>query len=328
MLKQFHHRVRAWPTPVAGLALGIASLGACLENALPFPGAAQNTGALIAAVLLTVLAVRFVLHPDTLVQDIRHPVAGSIVPTFAMGVMVVSKALGRFLPGAGEALWLFAVVVHLVSLAFFLYYRAKAWQLHEMVPSWFVPPVGIVVADVTCPGAAWTEPALILLAIGMISYLVMLPVMIYRFLFHREIPDGAKPTIAIMAAPASLSLAGYLTVVKSPSLPICLALLGLALAMTLVTYLAFFRLMRLPFSPGYAAFTFPMAIGAIALYKTADMTARFPDLSSYTRLLGTLALAELIVATLVIGYVCLRFLHYYLFPRRIRTQRSNAGPVQ
>ncbi|MCW1889915.1 hypothetical protein OK016_13235 [Vibrio chagasii] len=33
--------------------------------------------------------------------------------------------------------------------------------------------------------------------------------------------------------------------------------------------MAFFKLLRLPFSPGYAAFTFPIVIGATALFKIA-----------------------------------------------------------
>lgn len=62
MLRHLHHKVRGLPTPVAGLALGIASLGWCLENALPLHGIGHNTGALIAAVLLSAIAVHFTLH--------------------------------------------------------------------------------------------------------------------------------------------------------------------------------------------------------------------------------------------------------------------------
>lgn len=316
MSNLIYHKIRGVPTPVAGLALGIASIGWCLENVLPLQGAGQIMGAVIAALLLAMMSARFVLHPDTLKTDLKHPVLGSIVPTFSMAAMVVSKALGKVAPLAGEIMWLGAVVVHLIALAFFVWYRARDWKMHLMVPSWFVPPVGIVVADVTCPGHAYTELALVLLATGMISYLLMLPVMIYRLMFVHDIPDAAKPTIAIMAAPASLSLAGYLTVVEEPSMLICAILFGIALMMTLVIYLAFFRLMRLPFSPGYAAFTFPMAIGASALYKMTDIVSQYPQVSSYAGPLHILATAEAIIATVIIAYVSLRFLLYYLMPRK------------
>lgn len=47
MFKKLHYKVRGLPTPLAGLALGIASLGWCLENALPLAGWGQTTGAVI-----------------------------------------------------------------------------------------------------------------------------------------------------------------------------------------------------------------------------------------------------------------------------------------
>ncbi|ROR47853.1 UNVERIFIED_ORG: tellurite resistance protein TehA-like permease [Providencia alcalifaciens] len=317
MLRHLHHKVRGVPTPVAGLALGIASLGLCLENALPLHGIGQNTGALIATVLLCVIAVRFIFHSDTLVQDLKHPVLGSIVPTFAMAVMIVSKALGNFLSIAGQAFWLGAIVMHLIALVFFIYHRAKEPNLHHMVPSWFIPPVGIIVAAVTCPSDTYTEFALVLLGIGMVSYIFMLPMMIYRFIFRSEVPDSAKPTIAIMAAPASLALAGYLTVVKDPSMLICAVLLGVALLMTIVIYCVFFRLLRLPFSAGYAAFTFPMAIGATALYKVAYLLSNYPQGIEYAHQVFMMATIEAVVATVVIGYVSVRFIYNYTLPQRL-----------
>ena len=135
----------------------------------------------------------------------------------------------------------------------------------------------------------------------------MLPLMIYRLIFSGEVPDAAKPTIAIMAAPASLSLAGYLTVAENPSPLIVAVLLGIAVMMTAVIYVSFFHLMRLPFSPGYAAFTFPMVIGATALYKTAAWMASVNVKPEYVEQLETLAFIELIVATGVVIYVAAHY---------------------
>ena len=85
-------------------------------------------------------------------------------------------------------------------------------------------------------------------------------------------------------------------------------LLGIALLMTLAIYFAFWRLLRLQFSPGYAAFTFPMAIGATALYKTAALVAEYPGTESYVAQLRGLAHFELFVATVVIAYVFILYM--------------------
>ncbi|MGF1688893.1 TDT family transporter [Photobacterium japonica] len=311
MIRAAKNKVLGAPTPMAGLALGIASLGWCWENAADLHGMGQLTGAVIASVLLMVLLVKFLCHPQSLWNDLSHPVVGSVVPTFAMATMVVSKALGLYFPVAGQALWLFAVALHLIFLGLFAYHRARDFELHHMVPSWFVPPIGIIVADVAFPGGALRPLAEALQLFGMGIYAVMLPVMIYRLIFSHEIPDAAKPTIAIMAAPASLSLAGYLTVTTTPS-PVVIALLaGIAVLMTFVIYVAFFRLLRLTFSPGYAAFTFPMVIGATALFKVAAWMGAQGYAAEYIHQVSMLAHLELYVATAVVGYVAVRYLAFY-----------------
>lgn len=304
MFKKLHYKVRGLPTPLAGLALGIASLGWCLENALPLAGWGQTTGAMIGLVMIGFLVLRFTAHHDTLWADLKHPVVGSIVPTFAMCLMVVSKTAGHWMLEAGVVLWCAAVLLHLAALGIFVVNRLQEPRLELMVPSWFVPPIGIVVADVTFPEVAVLLPfAKILFWMGAAAYAVLLPLMIYRLFFLPEVPNGAKPTIAILAAPASLLLAGYLTVEKDPSLLLVALLFGIAILMTVVIYFAFWRLLRLQFSPGYAAFTFPMAIGATALYKLSNLVAGFPGALHYAHQIRFLAHVEVTVAAVVILYV-------------------------
>ena len=308
MIKKIHYKVRGLPSPLAGLALGIASLGWCMENALPLYGWGQTIGALIACVCIGFLILRFLGHADTLWADLKHPVVGSIVPTFAMSLMVISQTVGHWAPTAGVAVWLIAVVLHILALIVFMVWRLRDPKLEHMVPSWFVPPIGIVVADVTFPGI----PAFLPLAqgffwMGAIAYAILLPLMIYRLFFLPEVPNGAKPTFAILAAPASLLLAGYLTVYSQPSLLLCGLLFGIAILMTVVIYFAFWHLFRLQFSPGYAAFTFPMAIGATALYKLSNLAGSFDAGAEYAMQLRFLANVELIVATIVITYVAILY---------------------
>lgn len=304
--------LQAVPTPLAGLALGIAGLGWCWENGATLNGIGQTAGALIAVTLLVLLVCKFIKHPHDLLFEASHPVIGSVIPTFAMATMIVSKLIAQWHLLIGQSLWVAAVVFHILFLILFLYHRIKIFRMYHMIPGWFVPPVGIIVADVAFPGGAHLMPlALGLLYFGMAAYALMLPAMIYRLIFCDEIQDAAKPTIAIMAAPASLSLAGYLTVVSTPDVNIVALLAGIGILMTIVIYMAFFKLLRLPFSPGYAAFTFPMAIGATALFKTAHWMSQIHLPDSDITIVQHLAYLELIVASFVIAYVSLRFIMWY-----------------
>ncbi|MCV6598586.1 MAG: TDT family transporter [Mangrovicoccus sp.] len=308
-------RLKAFPTPIGGLALGIGSLGIVLDAQLGAGGTIQYITALIAAGLLGVLALKFVSHPDSLWEDLQHPVVGSVVPTFAMGVMIVSNALAKLALPLGLALWLLAIALHVMFLVTFLRNRFRDWKLHHMVPSWFVPPVGIAVAGVSYAGAHegfFYGVAQLCVWFAIAGYAILLPLMFYRLIFEDLIPDASKPTIAILAAPASLCLAAYLNVSDDPVSLVILSFYGIALLMTFTVYAAFVKLLSLPFSPGYAAFTFPMAIGATAQFKVAEQMEIWGARDSVLAEIRFIADLELVLATLVIAYVALRYGLYYL----------------
>lgn len=314
------------PSPMAGLALGIASLGWCFENAFALDGWGRIAGAVIAGFLLSGLTAKFICHPKVLLDELKHPVTGSVLPTFTMTWMIISYSISRLWFDLGEIIWLTAICIQAVFVFTFVYRRIKNFKIEHLIPSWFVPAVGICVADVAFPGGKFLWLADIFVWIGFISCLIMFPLMFYRLIFHDTLPDPTKPTLAILAAPASLTLTAYLSVDDTPSLLICAVLLGLALMMTAVIYLSFIRLMRLSFSPAYAAFTFPMVIGATALYKLANAVQNFLDseeylasVADYVEELRILADCELIIAAIVVAYVSFRYFHNYFLKREAKT---------
>ena len=132
------------PTPMASLALGVAGLGLGLEKALPLHSFGQAIGALIAFVMLLFIAAKYALNPALLRRDIKDPVTGSVLPTFAMALMLISKTLSTWNATAGTNLWLIAIALHLTLAVVFAFHRLKSFSLQQMVPSWFVPFVGII----------------------------------------------------------------------------------------------------------------------------------------------------------------------------------------
>ncbi|MEH6452392.1 MAG: TDT family transporter [Psychromonas sp.] len=311
----FNH-IRNFPTPVAGLALGIASIGMILDTELGMHGVIQIVTASISTVLLVILVTRFIVHPSSLHQDLKHPVVGSVAPTFSMALMLVSNAIFKYHNEyLGHILWIIAVGIHVIFLLIFIYHRMLKFNWEHMVPSWFVPPVGIIVASVSYQGemsGILFNIAELCLYFGLVCYAIMLPLMFYRIVFKENIQQGAQPTIAILAAPASLSITGYLSLIEEPSALVILVLFGIAVLMTFIVYVSFARLLFLPFTPGFSAFTFPMAIGATALFKTAEQLEIWGVAAKDVSEVILLANIELLLATVVISYVTIRFVLYFL----------------
>ena len=304
------------PTPMGGLALGIASIGSLWSTVLPEYAQLFKLGsASIAAVMLLTIIFKFFCHPKMLHEELTHPVVSSVMPTCAMAMMVIGQSFLSVVPTFAKGLWLFAIALHLFLLVSFTIYRYRDFQMHHMVPSWFVPPIGIIVAAVTSTGMGYEPLVHWLFVFGLVCYAVKLPIMMYRLVFHSTIADAALPTFAVMAAPASLSLAGYLTITPDPDFLLISILLPLAIFMTSLVYVAFFRLLRLPFSPGYSAFTFPMAIGATALYKICALTQVQAHPEAYNTI-HAIAEFEIAIATVILVYVSVRYAAFFLLPKK------------
>lgn len=311
------------PLPISGLALGLASLGLCWENLLATQGIVQIVSAILASLMLISVTPNVLFSLSALKKNLAHPLIGSVLPTYAMAAMVISNALATFSPLLANTIWLFALGLHFIFLSCFLYYRIKSFHLGDMLPSWFIPPVGVIVASASFIKTPALQPiADFALFFGMLAYAIMLPAMIYRLVFHTEIVDTAKPTIAILAAPASLSLAGYLSVATEPSLLIIALLFGIAILMTLFTYTALTTLIQLPFSPGISAFTFPLVIGATALFALADWLRSIGMPPEYSEQVVTLAIGELTIATAIVLYVLQQYVQHLWLSDKKPVQQS------
>ena len=159
--------------------------------------------------------------------------------------------------------------VHAVHILVFLCRNVfKGVNLDTFVPSWFVTFNGIMVSLVAGPDMLPSAMAKAVLYWGLFIYTVTIPFMVWR-LITREVKPGMLHTQAIVLAPCSLCLVSYLNVVKEPSqivvsiLTVCVMA---SLAFIVIKLPAFYAV---PFAPGFAGLTFPMAIGVVASNKAA-----------------------------------------------------------
>ncbi|WP_223229821.1 hypothetical protein [Pseudoalteromonas piscicida] len=131
------------PTPMSGLALGLASLGWCISNLFPAFFVLKPLSALLAGFILLLLVLKFVHQPAQLRADLAHPVVGSVLPTSAMTIMVISHSVSTYSHLIATVVWLFAIALHLGLLASFVYFRSRNFELNQLVPSWFIPLLGL-----------------------------------------------------------------------------------------------------------------------------------------------------------------------------------------
>jgi tellurite resistance protein TehA-like permease len=236
-----------------------------------------------------------------------------------MAVMVVSNAIAVYYFKLGEIISFIAIIFHLYFFANFIYYRSKNFKFAHILPSWFIPPIGLVLAVITYPGGLGPVFAEQLLDFAFIAYALLLPIVLCRLFFSEKLTEGEKPFIVILATPASLLLACYFAIVTQPNYLFVWGLALLAILMTFFVYLAFIKLLRLPFTPAYSAFTFPLVIGAIALFKSSQFLLKEGFPMPLVAFIEQLANIELIIATLIVLYVSFRFVLHFS-----QTKKNNA----
>lgn len=315
-------QIQSSPTALAGLALGLASLGSCWDQVLAAEGRIAGVMAVLAALPLLLVLLKFASRPRLWWQELADPLIGSVLPTIAMASMVIAKALGTAAPAAGEVLWRVAVILHLLTLAGFVLRQLPRFAVARLLPSWFVPPVGIIVAVVTAPPALAGQPLLAgLWQFGVCAYLLLLPLVLCRLALSAPLCRVTRPSLAILAAPASLSLVGYLATHASPDPVVVAVLATLALVMTAVVVVALLVQLRHPFVPSLAAFTFPLVISATACFALARQLAQWPLTLAWAGRVEQLAWLELLLATAVVAYVALAFI------RRLPAATAVARPT-
>ncbi|MBP8082839.1 MAG: TDT family transporter [Spirochaetes bacterium] len=301
--------IRRIPIPIAGLMLALAASGNIVSK---FGPVYRNIFGAMALVILVLLAVKFLFDNESIRKELQNPVIASVLPTITMAIMLLSTYLSKSYPYIAYEIWHLGLIAHILYI---IYYSKKFiinFEIKNIFPSTFIVFVGIVVGSVTSPVYNLYLTGQILFWFGFIAYLVLLPIIFYRLLIFKNIPEAATPLVVICAAPANLCLFGYLNAFqeKNISIIIFLAILGSVMTFFVLMYMP--RLLKLKFYPSYAAFSFPFVISAVALKKVNEY---FSSVGINIEALAKAVVIEEIIALIIVGYVCIRYANY-LLPRK------------
>ena len=300
-------KINKMPLALTGLALGV---GGIFNAWTIFTGIKYfaYVGDLISSILILTIITKIFSSFGDFLNDLEHPVAGSTIPTLDMAVMVISSSVVQFVKPLGVAMWFTAIAVHVIFAFTFLAHRINLKDLHHILPSWFVPPVGIVVAAVTGSNMGFPQVSQVIVYIGTVLYIILFPFIFYRIIFHDPLADDRFPAFAVMGAPANLCLCGYLTAFTDYNTALLNFLLALGLFTTFKVYLSLIRAFQIKFIPLFAAYSFPLAVGAQALLKYANYSKSVNG--QYFYIWNIISIFELIVASMMIIYVFVNMMFF------------------
>ena len=198
-----------------------------------------------------------------------------------MAAMLTAAQIKKhtLLPGA-EALWIAAVVCHLLIMIFFSRrYLFSRSSLDEVRGSWLLVYVGIAAAAISAPAFSEEKIGTVSLVLAAIGAFYILPLVYRTDLLLEKVPQKQKPLFCISAAPVSIWLSGYLASGAPCLKPLVMFLLLASQLLYIPALIRCVKTIRDPFTPAFAAFTFPFVITASSLKQASAFVGLADEMS-------------------------------------------------
>ena len=289
------------PIPLCGLILAFFSLGNLLNDTHPLLKAICGT---IGMIFLILILLKLVRYPERIRQDFKNPVIASNSGTFSMSLMILSTYLITFIPDIAYSIWILGVALHILLIVYFTYhFIIHNFDISTVYPSYWIVFVGITMGAITAHAHNLDEIGFIFFLVGFIGMILTLPLVIYRYIKHKDIPNANKPLICIFTAVMSILIVGYLNSYNNISIEFLIGMYTFACMFYIFALAKFIEYRNLEFYPSFAAFTFPFVISGLATKGVMSKTG-------FNIILNNVLSIETVIATAIVVYVTIKYIKF------------------
>lgn len=314
----FRDAIERIPFPICGVALGTIALGNLLNGFIP---GIRYVGAALAALMLALLVAKCVMVSDFFHENMENPISASVSGTFPMTIMQLMAVVVPWWGPVATVIWGAAVGAHMALIAFFTWRFVVHFQLDQVFATWFIAYVGLAVASVTAPAFGFIAFGEGVFWFALIALLVLVVLVTVSYLARRGRPEATLPLICIYAAPFNLCIVGAINSAPSASLPLLVALWGVACLMYVIAAVNAVLCLRRQFYPSFAAFTFPFVIAAMASQLLAGELALSGNAFAP---MEVIAVIQTIIATALVVYVISRYVVFVATPTVVHAVEEEA----
>ncbi len=257
--------------------MGLAGLGHAWTVAAPILGIPYAVGQIVLALsavvfvlLLALYAAKLVRYPRAVATEFGDPVQISFFPTFSISLLLLAVAALPYSRGLAMVVWTIGAALQLVlALSIINLWITRNVDITHTSPAWFIPVVGNIVVPQAGVPLGFIELSWFFFAVGIVFWLILFTIVLYRIIFHDQLPARFLPTLFILLAPPALGFIAYrlLTTggVETAALDgTARILIGMAFFLTLLLVSMAGSFRRVPFAISWWAYTFPSAAMAVA----------------------------------------------------------------
>lgn len=310
----------------------------------------------ITLICFVLILMKYIFNFDLIKKELSDPLASSYLPTQAMCLASLAYFVGtisiigkidpnnpyKMILNAGTviatSLDFVAICFHLVLLIGFFLNVIKKHSIKNdaAYSSWFVPTCGIALSCGFEPKLGYLIPNEFYQAtwyFGFASLILFLPYMAYKHFFFNLVSDDKLPSMAIYLAAPNLLLNGMLSIFPEKAYYsnfyisfLAIILFGFSFMGILFYGITFYRCSKLNFNPGYAAFTFPMAISSLATIKFSEYIFKVQSetigetndfVSAFHAIIFIFGFILLLIAIVIIFYILLRYIVFFFIRKNV-----------
>lgn len=255
--------------------------------------------ALVFVAVAAVYAVKAARYPKAVLAEWHHPVRLSFFATVSISLLLLAiTALSLWRPLA-EALWAAGAALHLLATITIVsaWISQRPFETPHLNPAWFIPAVGNILVPLAGVPLGHIEVSWFFFAVGLMFWIVLMTLVFNRLIFHHPLAERLLPTLMILVAPPAVAFLSYLRLTGGSFDPFARVMFYVAVVMFLIVCAQTRKLVRLPFTLAWWAYSFPLAAltAATAVYAdeigSAVLTAAF---------VGVYALMCVVIAILAV----------------------------
>ncbi len=299
-------RLEHFPVSFFASVMGTTGLAIAWKKAHAVLGVPEGIGCALtlwAAALFSVLTLiyltKLLRHWPAVQHEFAHPVRINFFPAFSISLLLLAAAFSEGLPALATGLWSVGALLHLGFTVTVMssWIHHTHYDIKHANPAWFIPVVGNVIVPVAGVTLAPPEISWFFFSIGLVFWLVLMTIVMYRLFFHEPLPERLTPTLFILIAPPAVGFIAWVKLNGGNIDAFARILYYVALFLTLLLASNALRFFRVRFFLSAWAYSFPLAAITIATLIMAE---------SLGGLFMPLAMVLLGVLTLVLGLLTAR----------------------
>lgn len=272
-------RLEHFPVSFFATVMGTAGLAIAWKKShavLGVPEIIGNSLAWWALGLFSALAFGYLAkslkHWDAVKHEFAHPIRLNFFPAFSISLLLLSVAFTESLPGLARVLWTMGAAVHLAFTLTVMssWIHHTRYDIKHANPAWFIPVVGNIIVPIAGVSFAPHEISWFFFSIGLVFWLVLMTIVMYRLFFHEPLPERLTPTLFILIAPPAVGFIAWVKLNSGEIGAFARILYHVALFLTLLLASNALRFFRLRFFLSTWAYSFPLAAMTIATLVMAE----------------------------------------------------------